>query len=87
MNFIQPAYIKAIKSHERSHKCFNVLVWMINLQGIDKLHHYFENSSMQMLEMILKLTLSVSILKFKKIYRSILKYRYMIPSLKVTQIS
>ena len=54
---------------------------MIKLEGTDKLQHYLENSSWWVLETILKFTLLVSILKFRKTYWSILKYRYMIPSL------
>ena len=45
---------------------------MIKLQGTDKLQYYFEMSSWWVME---------TILKFRKTYRSILKYRYMIPSL------
>ena len=42
---------------------------------------YFENSSWQVLQTILKLPLLILILKFRKIYHSVLKYQYMIPSL------
>ena len=46
MNLIQSAY-KSNKSHKKSHnKSFNVSILMIKLQGIDKLQHYFENSSL-----------------------------------------
>ena len=54
---------------------------MIKLQGTDKLQYYFEISSWWVMETILKFPLLVSILKFRKTYRLILKCRYMIPSL------
>ena len=60
---------------------------MIRLQRTDKLQynllHFLKIHSGRCykVEMIMKLTLLVSVLKFRKIYQSVLKYHYWIPLL------